>query len=39
MCHAVDLNDQLAVKCNEVDNVPVDRMLAPELPSQQPAIA
>ena len=33
MRHAVDFDNQLSVECDEVDDVPIDRMLAAELPA------
>jgi hypothetical protein len=39
MRHAIDLDDQLAVECDEVDHIPVDRMLATKFPPCQPPVA
>jgi hypothetical protein len=37
--HPVDLNDQFAIERYEIDDIPIDRMLATELPPRQPTIA
>ncbi|MGX1286825.1 hypothetical protein AB7M50_005950 [Bradyrhizobium elkanii] len=39
MRHAIDFNDQLAVKRNEINNVPVNRVLATKLPPRQSSVA
>ncbi len=38
VCDSIDLDDQLAVKRDEIDDIPVDRVLASEFPACQPAI-
>jgi hypothetical protein len=39
MGHAIDLDDKLAIKRCEVDNVPIDRVLASKLPMGELAVA
>ena len=37
MCGAIDLHNEFALESDEIDDEAVDRMLAPEFPSQEPA--
>jgi hypothetical protein len=37
--HAINFDDQLSVKCHEVDDVSIDRVLAPKFPARQLPIA